>query len=118
MAADSWLTIMDQFLTLGDERAEEKAEMKKKMLKLIDIYYDALDAPKQGAEVVNFPDELKPHVFPHYLERDPKFNSTSILGMIYDFVHSHTAEEHKPSAGKGPFFLLLIRTQKQMIISS
>ncbi|KAH0916971.1 hypothetical protein HID58_024631 [Brassica napus] len=98
MAADSWLTIMDQFLTLGDERAEEKAEMKKKMLKLIDIYYDALDAPKQGAEVVNFPDELKPHVFPHYLERDPKFNSTSILGMIYDFVHSHTAEEHKPSA--------------------
>ncbi|CAN7076997.1 unnamed protein product [Brassica oleracea var. botrytis] len=118
MAADSWLTIMDQFLTLGDERAEEKAEMKKKMLKLIDIYYDALDAPKQGAEVVNLPDELKPDIFPHYLERDQKFNSTSILGMIYDFVHSHTAEEHKPSAGKGPFFLLLIRTQKQMIISS
>ncbi|CAF2156701.1 unnamed protein product [Brassica napus] len=98
MAADSWLTIMDQFLTLGDERAEEKAEMKKKMLKLIDIYYDALDAPKQGAEVVNLPDELKPDIFPHYLERDQKFNSTSILGMIYDFVHSHTAEEHKPSA--------------------
>ncbi|KAG2267052.1 hypothetical protein Bca52824_074131 [Brassica carinata] len=100
MAADSWLTIMDQFLTLGDERAEEKAEMKKKMLKLIDIYYDALDAPKQGAEVVNLPDELKPDIFPHYLERDQKFNSTSILGMIYDFVHSHTAEEHKPSAAE------------------
>ncbi|KAF8055794.1 hypothetical protein N665_1286s0005 [Sinapis alba] len=97
MAADSWLTIMDQFLTLGDERAEKKAEIKKKMLKLIDIYYDALDAPKQGAEV-NLPDELKPEKSPHYMERGQKFNSTSILGMIYDFVNSHTAQEHTPSS--------------------
>ncbi|KAG2323566.1 hypothetical protein Bca52824_016779 [Brassica carinata] len=99
MAADRWLTIMDQFLTLGDERAEEKAEMKKQMLKLIDIYRDALDAPKKGAEV-NLPDELKSDIFPHYMERDQKFMSTSILGMIYDFVKSQTAEEHKPSAEK------------------
>ena len=117
MAADSWLTIMESLLVLGDENAEEKAEMKKKMLKLIDIYYDALDAPKKGAKVF-LPDELRPDIFPHYMERDQKFKSTSILGMIYDFVKSQTAEEHKPSAGKGPFFLLLIRTQKQMIISS
>ncbi|KAF3485386.1 hypothetical protein F2Q69_00052085 [Brassica cretica] len=97
MAADSWLTIMDRFLVLGDENAEEKAEMKKKMLKLIDIYYDALDAPKKGAKVF-LPDELRPDIFPHYMERDQKFKSTSILGMIYDFVKSQTAEEHKPSA--------------------
>ncbi|KAJ0248923.1 hypothetical protein HA466_0144970 [Hirschfeldia incana] len=96
-AADSWLTIMDQFLTLGDERAEEKAEMKNKMLKLIDIYNDALDAPKNGVNVY-LPDELKPDVFPHYMERDQKFVSTSILGMINDFVKSQTAEEHTPSA--------------------
>ncbi|XP_018450904.1 probable RNA-dependent RNA polymerase 5 isoform X2 [Raphanus sativus] len=92
MAADSWLTKMDQFLTLGDDRAEEKSEMKKKMLKLIDIYYDALDAPKQGAEV-NLPVELKPDIFPHYMERDQKFISTSILGLIYDLVKSQTSEE-------------------------
>ncbi|CAN7047538.1 unnamed protein product [Brassica rapa subsp. trilocularis] len=97
MAADSWLTIMDRFLVLGDENAEEKAEMKKKMLKLIDIYYDALDAPKKGAKVF-LPDELRPDIFPHYMERDQKFKSTSILGIIYDFVKSQTAEEHKPSA--------------------
>ncbi|XP_033130568.1 probable RNA-dependent RNA polymerase 5 isoform X1 [Brassica rapa] len=95
MAADSWLTIMDKFLTVGDEKAEEKAEMKKKMLKLIDIYYDALDAPKNGAKV-DLPDELKPDVFPHYMERDQKFKSTSILGKIYDFVNSQTAGEHTP----------------------
>ncbi|KAL0702921.1 hypothetical protein Bca4012_059043 [Brassica carinata] len=97
MAADSWLTIMDQFLTLGDERAEEKAELKNKILELIDIYYDALDAPKKGTKVY-LPDALKPDIFPHYMERDQKFKSTSILGMIYDFVNSHRAQEHTPSS--------------------
>ncbi|XP_024015999.1 probable RNA-dependent RNA polymerase 5 isoform X2 [Eutrema salsugineum] len=97
MAADSWLTIMDRFLTLGDERAEEKAEMKRKMLSLIDIYYDALDAAKKGVKV-SLPDALKPDIFPHYMERDKKFKSTSILGIIYDFVQSQTAEEHTPSS--------------------
>ncbi|KAJ0254181.1 hypothetical protein HA466_0107220 [Hirschfeldia incana] len=97
VAADSWLTIMDRYLILGDENAKEKAEMKKKMLKLIDIYYDALDAPKIGAKVY-LTDELKPDIFPHYMERDQKFKSTSILGMIYDFVKSQTAEEHRPSS--------------------
>ncbi|CAA7013937.1 unnamed protein product [Microthlaspi erraticum] len=92
MAADSWLTLMDRFLTLGDERGEEKAEMKKRMLRLIDIYYDALDAPKKGDKVY-LPDALKPDIFPHYMERDKTFKSTSILGKIYDFVKSQTTEE-------------------------
>lgn len=120
IAADSWLTIMDRFLILGDENAEEKAEMKKKMLKLTDIYYDALDAPKKGAKVY-LSDELKPDIFPHYMERDQKFKSTSILGMIYDFVKSQTADEHRPSSGNGPLLLvtiLMIRTYKQIITSS
>ncbi|XP_013596635.1 PREDICTED: probable RNA-dependent RNA polymerase 5 isoform X1 [Brassica oleracea var. oleracea] len=97
MAADSWLTIMDQFLTLGDERAKEKAEMKEKLLKLTDIYYDALDAPKKGAKFY-LPQELKSDVFPHYMERGQKFMSTSILGMIYDFVKSQAPGEHTPSS--------------------
>lgn len=100
IAADSWLTIMDRFLTLGDEKAEEKAEMKKKMLRLIDIYYDAIDAPKKGDKVY-LPEVLRPDIFPHYMVRDITFKSTSILGTIYDFVESQTAEEHKTSPGKG-----------------
>jgi RNA-dependent RNA polymerase len=106
IAADSWLTIMDRFLILGDDRAEEKAEMKKKMLELIDIYYDALDAPKKGDKVY-LPNKLKPDIFPHYMERDKKFQSTSILGLIFDFVKSQTTEEPSPSSGKGPLLVLL-----------
>ena len=88
-AADSWLTIMDRYLTLGDERAKEKAGMKRQILKAIDIYYDALDAPKNGAKVY-LPLDLKFESFPHYMEYKHKksFNSTSILGLIYDTVVS------------------------------
>lgn len=50
-AADSWLAIMDRLLTLGEESADEKATMKQNMLRLIDMYYDALDAPKSGTKV-------------------------------------------------------------------
>lgn len=50
VAADSWMAFTDRFLTL-DDNSDEKNNLKKKMLKLIDIYYDALDAPKTGKEV-------------------------------------------------------------------
>ncbi|KAK1387288.1 hypothetical protein POM88_015466 [Heracleum sosnowskyi] len=49
VAADSWIAFTDKFLTL-DDNSNEKNNLKKKMLKLIDIYYDALDAPKSGKE--------------------------------------------------------------------
>ncbi|KAL0647118.1 hypothetical protein Bca4012_045409 [Brassica carinata] len=96
-AADSWLTIMDRYLTLGDERAKEKAGMKRQILKAIDIYYDALDAPKNGAKVY-LPLDLKFESFPHYMEYKHKksFNSTSILGLIYDTVVSQNEEEPPP----------------------
>ncbi|XP_018437239.1 probable RNA-dependent RNA polymerase 3 isoform X2 [Raphanus sativus] len=100
-AADSWLKIMDQYLTLGDERVKETAERKNKMLKTmlkaIDIYYDALDAPKNGAKV-DLPLDLKFDSFPHYMERKNKksFKSTSVLGLIYDTVVSQNEEEPPP----------------------
>lgn len=50
-AADSWLTFMDQYLTLGEDDADEKQRIKEKLLKLVDLYYDALDAPKSGKMV-------------------------------------------------------------------
>ncbi|KAK1401595.1 hypothetical protein POM88_001200 [Heracleum sosnowskyi] len=40
----SSMAFTDKFLTL-DNNSNEKNNLKKKMLKLIDIYYDALDAP-------------------------------------------------------------------------
>lgn len=51
LAANSWLVFMDRLLTLGDDRSNEKNMLKNMMLKLIDIYYDALDAPKSGKKV-------------------------------------------------------------------
>lgn len=50
-AADSWLVYMDRLLTLGSECTVEKNCIKEKMLQLVDIYYDALDAEKLGIEV-------------------------------------------------------------------
>ncbi|XP_043721200.1 probable RNA-dependent RNA polymerase 5 [Telopea speciosissima] len=85
IAADSWLSFMDRLLVLGDECVEEKECLKKKMLQLIDIYYDALDAPRTGIKV-EIPNELKASKFPHFMERTNGYTSTSILGLIYDKV--------------------------------
>ena len=81
--------------------------MVKTMLKAIDIYYDALDAPKNGAKV-DLPLDLKFDSFPHYMERKNKknFKSTSILGLIYDTVVSQN-EEEPPTCGKGSIYLLV-----------
>lgn len=49
VAADSWQAWTDRYLTANDEN--EKKHLKAKMLELIDIYYDALDAPKTGKNV-------------------------------------------------------------------
>lgn len=89
-AADSWLAIMDSYLVLGSDGR------KKQMLKAIDVYYDALDAPKKGAKV-DLPLDLKLKKFPHYMLRKQSFESTSILGLIYDIVVSQNAEEPPPS---------------------
>lgn len=51
MAADCWLMYMDRLLTLGAECAEQKQVLREKILELIDIYYDALDASKSGLKV-------------------------------------------------------------------
>nr|XP_043622606.1 probable RNA-dependent RNA polymerase 5 isoform X2 [Erigeron canadensis] len=86
-AADSWMAFMDQYLTLLDNDADEKHVLKRKMLTLIDLYYDALDAPKSGQKVV-IPHGLKATHYPHYMCRKPDYHSTSILGQIYDRFQS------------------------------
>ncbi|XP_030952375.1 probable RNA-dependent RNA polymerase 5 isoform X2 [Quercus lobata] len=93
VAADSWLALMDRLLILGDDCTEEKVRVKANILKLIDIYYDALDAPKKGGQKIEVPRELKAELFPHYMERDNSFNSTSILGLIYDTVNKYQTED-------------------------
>ncbi|XP_058074194.1 probable RNA-dependent RNA polymerase 5 isoform X2 [Magnolia sinica] len=91
-AADSWMSFMDRLLTLGDECAQEKDCLKEKMIELIDIYYDALDASKTGLKV-EVPKILTAEKFPHYMERCNPYNSKSILGMIYDEVDSFKEED-------------------------
>ncbi|KAJ8751018.1 hypothetical protein K2173_016199 [Erythroxylum novogranatense] len=89
LAADSWLAMMDRYLTLGELDAAEKNVLRMNMCQLIDLYYDALDAPKSG-EKVEIPEELKAELFPHHMERgDKSYKSTSVLGEIYDEVKSY-----------------------------
>ncbi|KAK9130977.1 hypothetical protein Sjap_011464 [Stephania japonica] len=103
-AADSCLSLMDRLLTLGDECAMEKNCLKEKILKLIDIYYDALDAPKTGMKV-KLPNDLRVEKFPHFMERTNSYHSKSILGLIYDIVDSSsTREEHLEQVWELPTF--------------
>ncbi|KAK9101032.1 hypothetical protein Scep_024462 [Stephania cephalantha] len=104
LAADSCLSLMDRLLTLGDECAMEKNCLKEKILKLIDIYYDALDAPKTGMKVL-LPSDLRVEKFPHFMERTNSYHSKSILGLIYDIVDSSsTREEHVEQVWELPSF--------------
>lgn len=50
LAAELWLVYMDRLLSPG----VEKGEVWSKIEKLINIYYDALDAPKTGNQVFLF----------------------------------------------------------------
>ncbi|KAL3820984.1 hypothetical protein ACJIZ3_006889 [Penstemon smallii] len=86
-ACHSWLSYMDRLLTLKDNCASEKDSLKKKMIQLIDIYYDALDAPKSGKRV-KVPSRLIADMYPHHMGRDAEssYHSTSILGQIHDIV--------------------------------
>ena len=42
---------MDRLLILGRQCVEERNLLQEKILQLVDIYYDALDAPKKGLKV-------------------------------------------------------------------
>uniref|UniRef100_A0A7C8Z5C3 RNA-dependent RNA polymerase n=1 Tax=Opuntia streptacantha TaxID=393608 RepID=A0A7C8Z5C3_OPUST len=82
-ASNSWLAHMDQMLT--NEHTKERNCLKEKLLELVDIYYEALDAPKTGGEV-RVPRELIPDTYPHFMEmtKSPSYESKSVLGEIYD----------------------------------
>ncbi|XP_049354698.1 probable RNA-dependent RNA polymerase 3 [Solanum verrucosum] len=94
VAADSWLAFMDRLLMLRDDNVDEMHSLKGKMLHLIDIYYDALDAPKSGKKV-SIPHDLKANKFPHYMAKGNSlsYHSTSILGQIYDYVDTYPDED-------------------------
>lgn len=106
-ASDSWFAYMDRLLSLNDDRVLEKRSLIQKMLQLVDIYYDALDAPKSGKKI-KVPDELRAEMFPHHLERGHAFSyhSTSVLGQIYDTVQEFkNADVTRKEIWKMPFLL-------------
>ncbi|KAJ1687513.1 hypothetical protein LUZ63_018903 [Rhynchospora breviuscula] len=106
LAAELWLVYMDRLLTPGVEREE----VWPKIEKLINIYYDALDAPKTGKQV-EVRNDLRVERYPHFMEKSSTmsnskgernsplsnskhdYNSTSILGLIYDKVQSFKVEK-------------------------
>ncbi|KAL6838697.1 hypothetical protein ACP4OV_031411 [Aristida adscensionis] len=93
-AANCWLALMDRLLTAGVSKSEETL-IKTNMLELVDIYYSALDAPKQGYKIT-IPEHLIVKQYPHFLEREPSYQSTSVLGKIYDEAKSQQSEDAPP----------------------
>lgn len=93
-AADSWLVYMDRLLTDGVDEDESNV-LEKKIKKLVDLYYLALDAPKAGTKI-NVPAELTPKKYPHYMDRKESYHSTSILGKIYDEAEKKQSEKVEP----------------------
>ncbi|XP_071911032.1 probable RNA-dependent RNA polymerase 5 isoform X1 [Coffea arabica] len=91
VAADSWLAFMDCLLVLRDENAGDTDGLRQKILKLVDIYYDALDAPKSGKKV-NVPNDLIAKSYPHYMGKGNSYHSTSILGDIFDQTEQFQSE--------------------------
>ncbi|XP_045790333.1 probable RNA-dependent RNA polymerase 5 [Trifolium pratense] len=87
-AADSWMALMDRLLIFRNDvtKEEEVQQVKSNILKLIDLYYEALDAPKKGGGKIQVPKDLIVEMYPHYMKRDNSFTSTSILGSIFDEV--------------------------------
>ncbi|XP_037404730.1 probable RNA-dependent RNA polymerase 4 [Triticum dicoccoides] len=90
---------MDRLLTCEvQEDKKEWESIKAKMLELVDIYYEALDAPKSGNKIT-MPRHLKVEVYPHFMEGKgftPPYISTSVLGKIYDLAKSHQPEAVHP----------------------
>ncbi|KAJ3693857.1 hypothetical protein LUZ60_009337 [Juncus effusus] len=86
LAADTWMRYMDRLLTPGLSESERDSVLKK-INRLVNIYYDAVDAPKTGKDV-QIPADLKVDQYPHFMEKAyvNDYNSTSVLGKIYDRV--------------------------------
>ncbi|XP_023006718.1 probable RNA-dependent RNA polymerase 5 isoform X2 [Cucurbita maxima] len=105
VAADNWVALMDQLLMLGEDCKEERNRLRAKILQLINIYYDALDAPKKGGKEIEVPKHLKAGTFPHFMERGKKsYTSTSILGQIFDTVNMFQEESPNIEVQKLPCF--------------
>ncbi|PUZ46203.1 hypothetical protein GQ55_7G031800 [Panicum hallii var. hallii] len=80
ISSDCWLAFMDRFLT-EEVDEDEKKSIAKKMIKLVNLYYWALDGNK-----VKVDRNLRVEAYPHFMEKKgfESYHSTSILGRIYD----------------------------------
>ncbi|KAL6627250.1 hypothetical protein ACP70R_030976 [Stipagrostis hirtigluma subsp. patula] len=93
-AANCWLALMDRLLTPGVSESEKKS-IKPDMLDLVDYYYLALDASKKGNKIT-IPENLIVKQYPHFMEREHSYQSTSVLGKIYDEAKSQQSEAVPP----------------------
>ncbi|PPD98039.1 hypothetical protein GOBAR_DD04978 [Gossypium barbadense] len=95
--------LFESFLKTRFQPSNSSEKTKENLKKLIDLYYEALDASKTGKKV-KVPEELRVALFPHYMERENSFKSTSILGKIYDHVKAYQEEVSRKEVRKLPFF--------------
>ncbi|CAL5033684.1 unnamed protein product [Urochloa decumbens] len=80
LSSECWLAYMDRLLT-EDVDKDEKESIEKKMIKLLNLYYWALDGYK-----INIDRDLRVEAYPHFMEKKgfASYHSMSILGRIYD----------------------------------
>ncbi|KAK8448414.1 hypothetical protein SEVIR_7G003552v4 [Setaria viridis] len=80
ISSDCWLAYMDRLLT-EDVDEDEKESIAKKMIKLVNLYYWALDGHK-----IKVDRELRVEKYPHFMEKKgfESYHSISILGRIFD----------------------------------
>lgn len=54
-------------------------------LELASLHSTAVDFAKSGVPAV-LPRHLRPRQWPHWMQREPAFQSTSAMGAVYDYL--------------------------------
>ncbi|KAI5080877.1 hypothetical protein GOP47_0004060 [Adiantum capillus-veneris] len=89
-AANNWLALMDKYVSSHNVGHSDEKLMQK-CLRLVDIYYEALDAEKTGKKVQSLSLDLRRGERPHFMEsiatsRLKIFESSTVLGQVFDMV--------------------------------
>ncbi|MCO5612149.1 hypothetical protein L7F22_066411 [Adiantum nelumboides] len=89
-AANTWLALMDKYVSFCNVGCSDKSLMQK-CLRLVDIYYEALDAEKTGKKVKSLTFDVIRIERPHFMEQAATsqlrlVQSSTVMGHVFDMV--------------------------------